>query len=237
MTTNLIQTVKLLSTPYPKTRDNDEVHDSVLRRVLHQGIDFVRHNSTDELLELVESNEMSCQYWVAAFEAFIVGNFQQADDILSWIVRKLLPEAGDRHPVPPAIIVGILRAAVWCETFSEAPNHHFAKILPGHLGNLLRAQAEFHQENDPAEKWIIGQFSEMLSMYLNYEHGKYFDRVSAILKPLQNVCLRNGVQNKLLHELVTRLFHNMTQTARINMMWNWHKRTHDMDESELQFVQ
>ncbi len=119
-------------------------------------------------MKMSAPNEMQLSEAIADL---IIGNPASAHDLLllieSYIDRSFTVYT---WRFMPAVLIGLLSAAIWCEKNSKTYNCEFAAALPVTLGTLLRryidrAPNQPDKTHDLCGEGAIGRFSDLLTLY------------------------------------------------------------------------
>lgn len=108
----------------------------------------------------------------------LIGNAVRAHELLLIIATEVdASHARQTWRIIPAIMIGCLNAATWCEENSTSYSADFARQLPKRLGTMLkhfieRAPATPDSAQDCCSQWAIGRFNELL---VHYTSTKYKD--------------------------------------------------------------
>ena len=122
----------------------------------------------DKLLRLIQRAQPEDKFWVAAVEALMVANFEQATIVTEALLRALKEQHGGVITLYPIAMIGALKAVNWAYGSDIEANPVFEDKFPTLLGEMVVGYASnpvtttFEAPSD----WLLGQFSNELAEYL-----------------------------------------------------------------------
>ncbi len=208
---NASRVMRILSAIKPKTRDEQEFHETGIAGILQSG--YALHSRLNFVLPSMTGSAggsiCTDVYCAHMLEALILANYSEAQKILDDVlthVYETVKHGDESWIVFPGAIVGLLNASTWARNNSAYVelNEEYEAGLYNTVGKMMAHYFRKVPARAPqCSKQIIGQFNDALVQHTDIPAiGR--EAMTAMLKPFR------GIENKFearAHEMAEKFTH------------------------------